>query len=98
MILASESAISSTILAASCTSIGVKSSHHVTAKIIFFAHSKLASKSGLSIALLAASTALFSHSQYHIQSNAVPEFCIITLISAKSILISQGFTIKSEIH
>jgi len=51
------------MLAASCTSVGVKSSPPVTANIIFFAHSNFASNNGFSIACLVASTVLFSHSQ-----------------------------------
>jgi hypothetical protein len=55
--------ISSTTAAASFTSIGVKSYHHVTANIMLLAQSKFSSSKGFSIAFLAASTALFSHAQ-----------------------------------
>jgi len=94
---ASSLAIFSMTLAASCTSVGVKSSHQVTANIIFFAHSSFASSNGFSIACLVAFTVLFSHSPYHIPNKAVPEFLIITDISAKSIFIKPGLTIKSDI-
>jgi len=55
------SIISSITLAASCTSVGVRSVHHATAKIILLALSIFVSNNGFSIAFLAASTALFSH-------------------------------------
>jgi hypothetical protein len=58
----------------------------------------LVSNKGFSIAFLAASIALFSPAPYPIHNRAFPEFCITTLISAKSILISPGFIIKSDIH
>jgi len=92
------SKISSITFAASCTSIGVRSSHHVTAKIILFAPSRFVSNNGFSIACLAASTALFSHFPYPIHNSAFQESFITILISAKSILISPGFTNKSVIH
>gem|GEM_PF-1520296 len=98
MIFASSSATSSTIEAASCTSIGVRSSQPVTANTIFFAHSSLISNRGFSIACLVASKVLFSHSPYPIPRSAVPESFIITLTSAKSILIRPGLIIKSDIH
>ncbi|MEI8253723.1 MAG: hypothetical protein WCG25_08530 [bacterium] len=61
IILTSASIISSTTDAASFTSTGVRSCHHVTEKIMFFAQSRLVSNNGFSIAFLAASIALFSH-------------------------------------
>jgi hypothetical protein len=69
----------------------------VTAKITFLAPSRFASRSGFSIALRAASVALFSQAPYPIPNNAFPESLMIVLISAKSILISPGFIIKSDI-
>jgi len=98
IIFTSLSIISSTTDAASFTSTGVRSCHHVTANIIFFALSKLVSSNGFSIAFLAASIALFSQAPYHIHNNAFHEFCITTFMSAKSILISHGFMIRSDIH
>jgi hypothetical protein len=59
--LASGSIISSTMEAASLTSVGVRSCQPETAKIIFLAQSRFVSNNGFSIAFLAASTALFSH-------------------------------------
>ncbi|OQB42305.1 MAG: hypothetical protein BWY04_00371 [candidate division CPR1 bacterium ADurb.Bin160] len=53
--------MSSITLAASCTSVGVRSSPHATANITFLALSIFVSSNGFSIAFLAASTALFSH-------------------------------------
>jgi hypothetical protein len=85
------------MLAASCTSVGVKSDHPDTANMMLFALSKFVSINGLSIAFLAASTALFSPAPYPIPNNAFHEFCITVLMSAKSILISPGFMIKSDI-
>jgi hypothetical protein len=93
----SASIISSTILAASCTSFGVRSGPQDTANMILFALSRFVSINGLSIAFLAASTALFSPTQYPIPSKAFHEFCITVLISAKSTLIVPGFMIKSDI-
>jgi hypothetical protein len=92
------SKIDSNSFAASCTSAGVKSSHPDTAKMTFFALSKFVSNNGFSIAFLAASTALFSPAPYQIHNNAFPEFCITAFTSAKSMFISPGFTIKSDIH
>jgi hypothetical protein len=63
IIFTSGSIISSITLAASCTSVGVRSVHHDTANIILFALSILVSNNGFSIAFLAASTALFSPAQ-----------------------------------
>jgi len=96
MMFASSLAIFSIMLAASCTSVGVKSSHQVTANIMFFAHSSFASSKGFSMACLVAFIVLFSHSPYHIPNKAVPEFLIITDISAKSIFIKPGLIIKSD--
>jgi len=98
IIFTSGSMISSITLAASCTSVGVRSVPPDTANIILFALSIFVSNSGFAIAFLAASTALFSHAPYPIPNNALPEFCITTFISAKSMFISPGFVIRSEIH
>jgi hypothetical protein len=56
------------------------------------------SKSGESIALLAASTALFSQEPYQIPIKAEPAFFITDLTSAKSTFIKPGCVIKSETH
>jgi hypothetical protein len=66
--------------------------------MIFFAPSRFSSNNGFSIAFLAASTALFSPAQYPIPNNAFPESVITAFTSAKSIFISPGLIIKSEIH
>jgi hypothetical protein len=66
--------------------------------MIFFALSRFVSNNGFSIAFLAASTALFSPAPYPIHNNAFHEFCITAFTSAKSILMSPGFTIRSDIH
>jgi len=95
--LTSGSMISSTTAAASLTSAGVRSCPPDTANIMLFAPSKFSSNNGFSIAFLAASTALFSPAPYQIPSNAFPEFVITALTSAKSILISPGLMMRSDI-
>jgi hypothetical protein len=55
-----------------------------------FAQAIESSRSGESIADLAASTALFSHDPYQIHINAEPAFFITDLTSAKSTFISHG--------
>jgi hypothetical protein len=89
--------MSAITFAASLTSIGVRSSPPVTANMMFFAQSRFVSRRGFSIALLAASTALVSPSAYPIPKSAVPDQDIVTLMSAKSMLIIPGLTIRSVI-
>jgi hypothetical protein len=55
-----------------------------------FAQAIDSSKSGESIAALAASDALFSHEPYHIPISAEPAFFITEVTSAKSTLIKPG--------
>ena len=62
-----------------------------------FAPAIESSSSGLSIADLAASTALFSPEPYPIPISAEPAFFITERTSAKSTLINPGCVIRSEI-
>gem|GEM_PF-890363 len=63
-----------------------------------FAPAIESSKSGESIAALAASTALFSPEPYQIPISADHAFFITDFTSAKSTLISPGCVIRSETH
>jgi hypothetical protein len=98
IIFASVSTDSVIIFAASSTSNILKSVPHVILKRSPFAPAIESSKSGESMADLAASEALFSHDPYQIPIRAEPAFLITDLTSAKSTLISPGFVIKSETH
>ena len=68
--------------------------------IIFFALSKLTAKvsDGFEIAFSTASLALFAESDSPIPIKDTPPLDITAFTSAKSILMSPGFMIKSEIH
>jgi hypothetical protein len=63
-----------------------------------FAHAIESSRSGESIAPLAASEALFSPEPYQIPIRAEPAFLITDLTSAKSTLINPGLVIRSDTH
>jgi hypothetical protein len=90
IILASLSTDSVIIFAASSTSNILKSVPQVILKSNHFAQAIESSKSGESIADLAASTALFSPEPYQIHINAEPAFFITDLTSAKSTFINPG--------
>jgi hypothetical protein len=96
MILASLSTDSVIIFAASSTSNMLKSVQPVILNKSPFAQAIESSRSGESIALLAASTALFSQEPYQIPINADQAFFITDLTSAKSTFIKPGCVIKSE--
>jgi hypothetical protein len=98
MIFASVSTDSVIIFAASSTSNILKSEPQVILNSNHFAHAIDSSRSGESIAHLAASEALFSPEPYQIPIRAEPAFLITDLTSAKSTFIKPGLVIKSETH
>jgi uncharacterized protein YcfL len=90
IILASASQASVMILAASSTSNIERSDHQVILNRSHLAQAIDSSRRGLSIALLAASIALFSPEPYQIPIRALPALSMIDLTSAKSTLINPG--------
>ncbi len=97
IIFASLSAAAEIILAASSTSLIVRSGPPITLKRTPRAPSMVISKRGDAIAERAAACALFSPTPVPIPIREDPAFCIIVLTSAKSTLISPGIVIRSDI-
>ena len=96
IMLASASADSEIILAASSTSTMVRSLPPVILKRMPLAPSMEISRRGEAMAERAAAWALFSPTPVPIPMRADPASAIIVLTSAKSTLISPGVVIRSE--